>query len=85
MNNNALPIAVAASHAPCINPCKWGGDTLDTKDNPRGEMNNSATVKMKYIPTNIQGVTRIDWMASKLIFPKDSFAGKANEIIIIKI
>ena len=42
-----LPIAVADNHKPWQIPCKWRGAIFDTNDKPRGEMNNSATVRKK--------------------------------------
>ena len=35
------------SQPPCIRPCMCGGATFDTKASPSGEMNSSATVRMK--------------------------------------
>ena len=84
MNSKELPTAVAASQHPCINPCKWGGATFDTKDNPSGEINNSATVRIKYKPIIIQGVTRIASISAVVIELKASFAGKVKENTIKK-
>lgn len=42
-----FPTAVAVNHPPCINPCICGGATFETKDNPKGDINNSATVSIK--------------------------------------
>lgn len=47
-----LPRAVAPSHKPWQRPSKFLGATLETKERPRGEINNSATVRKKY-KTNI--------------------------------
>ena len=85
MNSNELPIAVAASQPPCINPCRCGGATFDTKDNPRGEIKSSATVSMKYKPTITHGVTRILLISASDIEPKASLVGSTNEITIRKI
>ena len=43
----ALPTAVAPSQQPCMRPWRWAGATFDTNERPRGEMNSSATVRMK--------------------------------------
>ena len=43
-----LPRAVAPSHKPWQRPSKFLGATLETKERPRGEINNSATVRKKY-------------------------------------
>ncbi len=42
-----LPTAVSTSHRPCHNPSMLFGATLDTNDNPSGDMNSSATVRKK--------------------------------------
>ena len=47
IHNKPLPTAVAPSHKPWQRPSMLFGATFDTNDNPRGEMNNSATVKKK--------------------------------------
>ena len=51
-NKNALPIAVAPNHKPWQRPSMCFGATFDTNDKPSGEMNNSATVKKKYVTKN---------------------------------
>ena len=85
MKSNELPTAVAANQQPCIKPCKWGGATFDTKDNPSGEINNSATVRMKYKPIIIHGVTRMALISAALIVLSASLAGSVNENTIRKI
>ena len=45
-NKEKFPTAVAVSQPPCIKPCMCAGATFDTKEIPRGEINNSATVKI---------------------------------------
>ena len=52
------------------------------KDSPSGEMNNSATVRMKYKPIIIHGVTRMALISAALIVLNASLAGKVNENII---
>ncbi len=47
IHKNKLPMAVAPSHKPWQRPCKCFGATFDTNDKPRGEINNSATVRKK--------------------------------------
>src|SRR5664279_4277895 len=49
MKSNLLPTAVASSQPPCIRPWNREGATFDTKDNPIGLRNSSATVSTRYI------------------------------------
>ena len=51
---------------------------MDTKDNPNGEINNSATVRMKYKPIIIHGVTRIALISAALIVLNTSLSGKLD-------
>ena len=46
---NKLPIAVADNHKPWQIPCKCLGAIFDTNERPRGEINNSATVRKKNV------------------------------------
>lgn len=82
MNSKEFPTAVAASQHPCIKPCKCGGATLDTNESPSGDMNNSATVRIKYSPIIIHGVTRITSICSADMVDNTSFAGNVKEKII---
>ena len=79
INSNELPTAVAANQAPCITPCMCGGATFETKANPNGLINNSATVRIKYSPTIIQGVTNMLLTSSALMPANASLLGKAKE------
>lgn len=44
-----LPTAVAPNQRPWHNPKRCLGATLDTNESPKGEINNSATVRKKYV------------------------------------
>ena len=57
---NKLPIEVAVNHKPWQIPCKWRGAIFDTNDKPRGEINNSATVKKKYVRISTNGLVFIE-------------------------
>ena len=50
-----LPMAVAPSHRPWHKPTMLRGATLLTKLKPSGEMNNSATVRKKYVTISTHG------------------------------
>ena len=52
INNRELPIAVAPNQPPCIKPLNLSGATLETKDVPIGERNNSAIVNINQVPIN---------------------------------
>ena len=52
IQSNRLPTAVAPSHKPWQRPSIFLGATFYTNDSPSGEMNNSATVRKKYITIN---------------------------------
>ena len=58
INNNELPTAVAPNQAPCIIPWYLGGATFDTNEIPRGLINSSAMVSIRYVPISKNGVMR---------------------------
>lgn len=64
IHKRRLPTAVAPSHKPWHTPCKCFGATLETKDKPSGEMNNSAMVRKKYMTISTHGPASIPDLSS---------------------